>query len=327
MKSLRTLREQFSTLDEKEMTKAQMKRREEIAQAMDDEDFKKRYGKDWMSVKMATATKQAMKEAIDDEGNMARGQLMKMAKQATSLAMIMHDDKQLDGWVQNKLTMASDYLDSVHDYLMNNVQDVDKMEEGEHLCAKHVYSDIFGEGVVLEAEHAEPDENGEIEWYTVQFDHGKETVFTEDVKIMHAEMHGNHKKKKMAEGPVDKMHYCATHVEHSILGQGECISEAHAEPDAQGNIEWYTVKFPSITQKVFTENLKIVKAESHMHSKKKKMSEEQVDEMSSKMKMKLGLYNKKNEALVGNQHKIDANKNNKIDAQDFAMLRAKAGKK
>ena len=46
----------FSTfkleLQEKAMTPSQMKRREEIAQSMSDEDFKKRYGKDWMSVKM-----------------------------------------------------------------------------------------------------------------------------------------------------------------------------------------------------------------------------------------------------------------------------------
>ena len=59
----------FSTfkleLQEKAMTPSQMKRREEIAQSMSDEDFKKRYGKDWMSVKMATATKQAMKEDSD----------------------------------------------------------------------------------------------------------------------------------------------------------------------------------------------------------------------------------------------------------------------
>ena len=34
-----------------------------------------------------------------------------------------------------------------------------------------------------------------------------------------------------------------------------------------------------------------------------------------------------NEALKGKQHKIDANKNGKIDAQDFKMLRAKKGMK
>ena len=62
MKSFKSLREH---LQEKSMTPAQMKRREEIAQSMSDEDFKKRYGKDWMSVKMATATKQAMKESSE----------------------------------------------------------------------------------------------------------------------------------------------------------------------------------------------------------------------------------------------------------------------
>ena len=49
-------------------------------------------------------------EAIDDEGKMARGQLMRMAKQAAALGNMMSDDKQLDGWVQSKLTKASDYL-------------------------------------------------------------------------------------------------------------------------------------------------------------------------------------------------------------------------
>ena len=33
----------------------------------------------------------------------------------------------------------------------------------------------------------------------------------------------------------------------------------------------------------------------------------------------------KKEELVGNQHKIDANKNNKVDAQDFKILKAKKG--
>ena len=136
----------FLSLAEREMSQSQMKRREEIAQAMDDEDFKERYGKDWKSVKMATATKQAMGEESDSE---------------------------------------------------------EEFEEvyNEHWCAKHVYHDVFGEGVVVDGEHAFPDDNGEIEWYTVEFPHGKETVFTEDVKVMHERMHGQmlKRKKKMSE--------------------------------------------------------------------------------------------------------------------------------
>ena len=101
-------------------------------------------------------------------------------------------------------------------------EDEEQEEFVEHLCAQHVYHDVFGEGVVLEGEHAVPDENGDIEWYTVEFPHGKETVHTEQVKIMHERMHGHMMKKK-----------------------------------------------------------------------KKMMEEEELDEMSSKMKMKLGLYGKK----------------------------------
>jgi hypothetical protein len=85
---------------------------------------------------------------------------------------------------------------------------------------------------------------------------------------------------------VDKAHFCATHVEHALLGPGTCISEQHAEPDENGNIAWYSVQFPSGIQRVDSSNLKIVEGKHHTHGKK--MAEETVDE-----------------ALVGNQHKID----------------------
>jgi len=252
----------FLILAEKEMTPAQMKKREEIAQSMSDSDFKKRYGKDWMSVKMATATKQAMKEDQD---------------------INQQDEEVVDHW-----------------------------------CAKHVYHDVFGEGVVVSGEHARPDENGNIQWYTVEFSHGKETVFTEDVQIMHERMHGHamKKKKKMAEENVEeamhgkkKKHDCAKKVEHAIYGIGNCVSEQHAEPDEEGNIEWYTVKFKEGVRKVFTENLKVIVSEMHGHSN------------GSSYAGGTGNPQPAMEALTGSQHKIDMNKNQKIDAQDFHLLR------
>lgn len=266
--------------------------------------------------RIATSTQKpkqmSMKEEVDDEGSMAKGQLNRMIDQATGLAQMMDDNKQLDGWVQSKLTMASDYLDSVHDYLMHSKQDVDKMEESawgrdkatnlknaltrhselaiaankdgddkavkyhqskmnmikthmsklvkedaldetksapkgfhftkdgklkrgdadrdgpggsmlrsdpldkqrnkvpavsesvsyddQHLCAKHVYSNVYGEGLVLEGQHADPDNNGNIEWYIVDFAEGPKKVYTEKLEIMVAEYHNNHKKKRMTNG-------------------------------------------------------------------------------------------------------------------------------
>jgi hypothetical protein len=100
-------------------------------------------------------------------------------------------------------------------------------------------------------------------------------------------------------------------VEHALLGQGVCISEQHAEPDENGDIAWYSVEFPSGIQRVNTSNLKITEGKSHSHGKKMAEEEEVAEEENVE------------EALVGNQHKIDANNNNKVDAHDFKLLRAK----
>ncbi len=79
-------------------------------------------------------------------------------------------------------------------------EETEQEEDSEqHYCAKHVCSALLGDGVVLEAQHADPDENGQIEWYLVEFKDGIHRVFTEDLEIMLAEYHGNHKKKKKAE--------------------------------------------------------------------------------------------------------------------------------
>ena len=47
---------------ERELTDKELKRREEIAKDLPDDEFKKRYGDDWKSVKIATATKMAKNE-------------------------------------------------------------------------------------------------------------------------------------------------------------------------------------------------------------------------------------------------------------------------
>jgi hypothetical protein len=79
--------------------------------------------------------------------------------------------------------------------------------------------------------------------------------------------------KKTKDG---KVHNCATHVEHALLGAGTTISEQHAEPDEEGNIAWYTVQFDSGIKKVDTKDLTITMSEAHMHES------EQVDEEEKK---------------------------------------------
>ena len=54
---------------------------------------------------------------IDDEGRMAKSQLHKMKEYTDKLTAMLDDNTQLEGWVQAKLTKASDYLSAVFHYL------------------------------------------------------------------------------------------------------------------------------------------------------------------------------------------------------------------
>lgn len=93
----------------------------------------------------------------------------------------------------------------------------------------------------------------------------KDEITADDFKKLRA-------MKKTKDG---KVHNCATHVEHAVLGKGTTISEQHAEPDANGEIEWYTVQFENTTQKVLTKDLTITMSETHVHES----AEEQVEEV------------------------------------------------
>jgi len=133
----------------------------------------------------------------------------------------------------------------------------------EHWCAKHVYHDVYGEGTVMEGKHDIPDDKGVISWYTVKFEHGEETVFTEDVEIMHERHHGHMMKKKKK-------------VSEDMHKMGHDVKSKKRMTQAKQNIK----------------------------------DVDKVDDLSGV-----------EEELTGDQHKIDANKNGKIDSHDFKLLK------
>jgi len=98
-------------------------------------------------------------------------------------------------------------------------------------------------------------------------------------------------------------HDCATHVEHSTWGVGNCIPEMHTIEEISegvGYVTHYDIMFEhGIEQNVPVESLRILASEEHGHTSKKTMKE----------------------ALKGKQHKIDANHNGEVDGEDFAILR------
>ena len=60
----------------------------------------------------------------DEEGKMARNQLEHIAKNAMELHQMLEpfgDNLQLEGWVQEKLTLAKDYNTKIKNYLENEL--------------------------------------------------------------------------------------------------------------------------------------------------------------------------------------------------------------
>lgn len=70
------------------------------------------------------------------------------------------------------------------------------MEGEKHLCASKVMHKEWKEGTPLFSQHAEPSEDGFIQWYDVMFEHGIEKrVPVSELEILVSESHMNHKKK------------------------------------------------------------------------------------------------------------------------------------
>jgi hypothetical protein len=74
----------------------------------------------------------------DREGAMAKADLYKLANYSLKLFKQMHDDDQLESWVQAKITKAADYIASVYHYMEYEMK---FSEYGEHLANAEVYNE------------------------------------------------------------------------------------------------------------------------------------------------------------------------------------------
>lgn len=71
----------------------------------------------------------AMGKAMDDEGNMILNQLDHMERSIATLRTVVKDpEMQIPAWVQSKVTLASDYMESVSGYMSSKNEEVEIKE-------------------------------------------------------------------------------------------------------------------------------------------------------------------------------------------------------
>ena len=78
-------------------------------------------------------------------------------------------------------------------------EEMDKEKKKTHKCAgkvkgkKDTVAEAWGEGTPIFGQHATPDENGNVAWYDVQFEHGiEEGVSVDDLIILSEGHHDDH---------------------------------------------------------------------------------------------------------------------------------------
>ena len=137
LESMYAVRE--ASLLERDLTPDEEKRREEIAKDLPDDDFKKRYGDKWKSVKMATATKMMKKEEVnlDEDGHTDVSSAVRKcmtitedAQDINSKLRTMSPEDSLPSWWTNKLAVASNDMNKMRDYIVNPVQEEVDLDEG-----------------------------------------------------------------------------------------------------------------------------------------------------------------------------------------------------
>lgn len=77
-------------------------------------------------------------------------------------------------------------------------------------------------------------------------------------------------KEENMDTPGNSTHQCAIHVKSEQYGEGRTLTSQHAEPTAEGFIEWYDVMFAEGIKRVSTEDIEVLVSEGHMDHKKKK---------------------------------------------------------
>jgi serine protease inhibitor len=112
-------------LVEKTLTPAEMKKREEVAKAIEKDNPGMPMG-----VKMAIATKTAKRVAeardpreYDYEGDMAKSQLRSIIANAQTVHDMLEDETNIAEWVQSKITLSADYMSTVRDYMQANKEE------------------------------------------------------------------------------------------------------------------------------------------------------------------------------------------------------------
>lgn len=277
----------------------------------------------------------------DYEGQMARTQLQTTLRNCQDLIGMIEDDENMPEWVQSKITLAQDYISTVRDYLQSKEElgeeTLDERNKANALMRKTMDA---SRGAKFKLKNPVPDA-----------DPKHKTARDHNVAIGRAlrneattgnpgfGYHGQHKTEHDADEAYKKIHAhvksltdsddkTVKHYLDSAHGRhlvGHENDHDHIKKDFKKFSKYYKPEMHEATAQKGVNVDKVNHAGDTPHEEKwepapktvSKLKKVKEENMKSYKEFLQGL----DEKLIGKQHKIDKNKNNKVDAHDFELLR------
>ena len=242
----------------------------------------------------------------DREGAMAKADLHKLANYSLKLYKTIEDEDQLESWVQAKITKAADYIASVYHYLAYEMK---FSHYGEQINDAEIYNE--SQKAEMQAKLAE----AKAKLAALKELQAEKIINEGKVKtpVEKFDFEGIAEAKKIPTTWTDKSG--KKHPATKVLGDKDSNKQEKEQDD----------KDDDKMDEVFDSGVKPGDTKKTTHGVATKTKTGLKHERKFKDDSKEKEDKKVDEELKGNQSKIDANKNGKIDADDFKKLRA--GKK
>ena len=147
---------------------------------------------------MAKLKKAGFKFKMDyrEEVTWGNAQQFKIQSMKAALAKVWGMEEGHNPFAEHKGTKPHKHPHE-EDEVEEGLEDSPNSANKQHLCAKNVVHEEWGSGQCISTQHADPDEEGNIAWYDVMFEHGIEKeVSTDNLTITEASMHAHYDPKK-----------------------------------------------------------------------------------------------------------------------------------
>jgi hypothetical protein len=278
----------------------------------------------------------------DYEGQMARTQLQTICRNSTDLIAMLNDEDNMPEWVQSKITLAQDYISTVRDYLqskeelgeetldeksdqarrnktMKNMMDASRgaryklnnpVPETDHKTAQ-AKNKAIGRALRNEATTGNPG-----------FGYHGQHKTEHDADAAYKKIHAHVKSLTDSDDKTVKHYLDSAHGRHLV---GHENDHDHIKKDFKKFSKYYKPEMHEATAQKGVNVDKVNHAGDEPHEEKWEPAPKNVSKLKKVKEETMKSYKEflqsLDEKLIGKQHKIDKNKNNKVDAEDFEMLR------